>query len=53
MTYTEKHLREAADILQMLDVAAIEKVVESLAEVKASGGRLFFLGVGEIERAHV
>jgi len=46
MTYTEKHLREAAAILQMLDVAAIEKVVEALAEVKASGGRVFFLGVG-------
>src|ERR1700721_4354165 len=46
MTYTEKHLREAADILRMLDVPAIEKVVESLAEVKASGGRIFFLGVG-------
>jgi D-sedoheptulose 7-phosphate isomerase len=46
MTYTEKHLREAAAILQMLDVAAIEKVVKSLAEVRASGGRVFFLGVG-------
>jgi len=46
MTYTEKHLREAAAILQMLDVAAIEKVVEVLAQVKASGGRVFFLGVG-------
>src|ERR1700690_3433008 len=46
MTYTEKHLREAAEILQMLNVAAIKKVVESLAEVKASGPRLFFLGVG-------
>ena len=30
----------------MLDVAAIEKVVEALAQVKASGGRVFFLGVG-------
>jgi D-sedoheptulose 7-phosphate isomerase len=46
MTYTEKHLREAAAILQMLDVAAIEKIVEMLAQVKASGGRVFFLGVG-------
>ena len=46
MTYTEEHLRESAAILQMLDVAAIEKVVEVLAGVKASGGRFFFLGVG-------
>ena len=46
MTYTEKHLQEAAAILKMLDVAAIEKVVKLLAEIKASDGRLFFLGVG-------
>ena len=46
MNYTQKHLQEAAAILQMLDVAAIEKMVELLAQLKASGGRLFFLGVG-------
>jgi D-sedoheptulose 7-phosphate isomerase len=46
MNYTQKHLQEAAAILQMLDVAAIEKIAELLAEIKASAGRLFFLGVG-------
>ena len=46
MNYTQKHLREAAAILQMLDVAAIEKIAELLAEIKASAGRIFFLGVG-------
>jgi D-sedoheptulose 7-phosphate isomerase len=46
MNYTQKHLQEAAAILQMLDVAAIEKMVEFLAQLKASSGRLFFLGVG-------
>ena len=46
MSYTQEHLQEAAAILQMLDVAAIEKMVELLAQLKASGGRLFFLGVG-------
>jgi len=46
MNYTQKHLQEAAAILQMLDVAAIEKMVEFLAQLKAAGGRLFFLGVG-------
>jgi D-sedoheptulose 7-phosphate isomerase len=30
----------------MLDVDAIERIAESLAQVKASGGRIFFLGVG-------
>src|SRR5258708_13275953 len=46
MSYTQEHLREAAAILQRLDVAAIEKIAELLAEVKASAGRIFFLGVG-------
>jgi D-sedoheptulose 7-phosphate isomerase len=46
MNYTQKHLQEAAAILQRLDVAAIEKMAELLAEIKASGGRVFFLGVG-------
>src|SRR6266851_42185 len=46
MNYTQKHLQEAAAILQMLDVAAIEKIAELLGEIKASEGRIFFLGVG-------
>jgi D-sedoheptulose 7-phosphate isomerase len=46
MNYTQKHLQEAAAILQMLDAAAIERMVESLAQLKASSGRIFFLGVG-------
>jgi D-sedoheptulose 7-phosphate isomerase len=46
MNYTQKHLGEAAAILQMLDVTAIEKIAELLAEIKASAGRIFFLGVG-------
>lgn len=46
MTYSDQHLAEAAEVLQKLDRAAIERVVEVLAEVRARGGRLFFLGVG-------
>jgi D-sedoheptulose 7-phosphate isomerase len=46
MTYTEQHLSEAAQILQQIDHAAIEKVADVLAAVRARGGRLFFLGVG-------
>jgi len=46
MTYTEQHLAEAAQILQQIDRAAIERVVEVLGAVRARGGRLFFLGVG-------
>jgi D-sedoheptulose 7-phosphate isomerase len=46
MNYTQQHLQEAAAILQLLDVARIERMVECLAQLKASGGRIFFLGVG-------
>src|SRR4249920_62387 len=46
MTYTQRHLQEAALIIQRLDHAAIERMVEILADVRARGGRLFFLGVG-------
>ncbi len=46
MTYTEQHLAEATQILQQIDHAAIEKMADVLAAVRARGGRLFFLGVG-------
>jgi D-sedoheptulose 7-phosphate isomerase len=46
MNYTQKHLGETAAILERLDVAAIERIAELLAQIKASAGRLFFLGVG-------
>jgi len=46
MSYTQQHLREASEIINRLDVAAIEKVATLLASIKAGDGRLFFLGVG-------
>ena len=46
MNYTQKHLQETAAILQMLDISAIDKIVNVLAEIKKSRGRIFFLGVG-------
>lgn len=46
MTYTDQHLDEAARILAGLDRGAIERMVSVLADVRARGGRLFFLGVG-------
>jgi D-sedoheptulose 7-phosphate isomerase len=46
MNYTQQHLGEAAAIIERLDVAAIERIAELLARIKASAGRLFFLGVG-------
>lgn len=46
MSYAQTHLNEAMDIIQQMDVAAIEEIVDLLVTVKAEGGRLFFLGVG-------
>ncbi len=46
MTYTQQHLREAVEIIQKLDLQAIEQLADLLAGIKREGGRLFFLGVG-------
>jgi len=46
MTYAKKHLKEAVEIIEKMDVAAIEKMADLLAQVKTDGGRIFFLGVG-------
>lgn len=46
MSYALQHLKEASEIIQKMDVAAIEKMADLLAVVKAEGGRVFFLGVG-------
>jgi len=46
MSYAAQHLKEAVEIIQKMDVSAIEKMADLLATVKAGGGRIFFLGVG-------
>jgi D-sedoheptulose 7-phosphate isomerase len=46
MSYTTKYIAEATQILAQLDVAAIDRMVVLLAELRERGGRLFFLGVG-------
>ena len=46
MSYSAQHLRETADVVSKLDVAACERAVALLAEVRSRGGRLFILGVG-------
>jgi len=46
MSYSERYLQEAAEIIRRLDTAAIERVAARLAEIRAQGGRVFFLGVG-------
>lgn len=46
MTYSKKHLEEAARIIDLLDTEAIEAIAEILLEVRQGQGRVFFLGVG-------
>ena len=46
MGYAEQHMGEASQIIEKMDVAPIEKMADLLAQVKADGGRIFFLGVG-------
>ena len=46
MNFTETFIAEATEILTKLDIAAIEKTVDILAQTREQGGRLFVLGVG-------
>jgi len=46
MSYAQQHLQEAVQIIQKLDVSAIEKMAALLAGIKSTAGRVFFLGVG-------
>ncbi|MBO9170433.1 SIS domain-containing protein [Rhizobium sp. L245/93] len=46
MSYAQQHLKEASEIIEKLDIAAIESMADLLATVKTEGGRIFFLGVG-------
>lgn len=46
MSYAQQHLKEAREIIDQIDIEAIEKVADLLATVKKDQGRIFFLGVG-------
>ena len=46
MNFAQQYLDETQQVTAQLDVAAIEKMVDALAAVRAQGGRLFILGVG-------
>jgi D-sedoheptulose 7-phosphate isomerase len=46
MSYAKQHLSEAVKIIEKMEVDVIEKIAELMAQVKADGGRIFFLGVG-------
>ncbi len=46
MNYTEQYIEEAVQILNELDPAVLERVVDLLVDLRGRGGRLFFLGSG-------
>ena len=46
MSFSELHLQESIEITKAIDAEKIEKIVDLLVNVKATGGRLFVLGVG-------
>lgn len=46
MSYSNKHLAEAVEIINKIDPNEVEKIADLLAEVKEQDGRIFFLGVG-------
>jgi D-sedoheptulose 7-phosphate isomerase len=46
MSYIDDYLGEVKSITSLLDRAAIEKMVDTLIDIRDKKGRLFFLGVG-------
>lgn len=46
MSYAQQHLNEAKEIINHINIDAIEKVADLLATIKKDQGRIFFLGVG-------
>jgi D-sedoheptulose 7-phosphate isomerase len=46
MSYARQHLDEAKRVIDGIDPASVEAVVDVLHAVRERGGRLFFLGVG-------
>jgi D-sedoheptulose 7-phosphate isomerase len=46
MDYIGEFISDAVSILQQLDQAAIQRVIDELVQLRSRKGRLFFLGVG-------
>jgi len=46
MNHIERYLNEVQKIIQSIDLAALQRIVKSLIELRQRGGRLFLLGVG-------
>ena len=44
--YVTRYLKEVRDIAEKIERSEVEKIVDSLVELRSRGGRLFFIGVG-------
>jgi D-sedoheptulose 7-phosphate isomerase len=45
-THPEHYFKLVAEVATSLDAAAVERLAQALADLRAGGGRLFLLGVG-------
>src|ERR1700746_1127988 len=46
MNYIDQYIQEAIKILKSIDQPRIQSMLDLLVQLRARGGRLFFLGVG-------
>lgn len=46
MNHINQHIQEAIKILELIDQSKIQSTLDLLIQLRAQGGRLFFLGVG-------
>tara|TARA_A100001011_G_scaffold252921_1_gene261154 strand:+ start:243 stop:842 length:600 start_codon:yes stop_codon:yes gene_type:complete len=46
LSYVVQYIKEAVDILEGIDKEAIDTMIRLVIDIRAKGGRLFFLGVG-------
>jgi D-sedoheptulose 7-phosphate isomerase len=46
MSFSAEHLSESIEIAKLINTQTVEQIVDLLADVKSTGGRLFVLGVG-------
>jgi D-sedoheptulose 7-phosphate isomerase len=46
MSHSREFLKEAKDIIDRIDPDTVDRMVDIIDDVRAGGGRLFFLGVG-------
>lgn len=46
MQHSQKFFQQTSKIAELIDYSSIERIANSLVELRNNGGRLFFLGVG-------